>query len=115
MCIRDRCYGDQWYRLTSSATGNKSGNTYFTQDQVMIDLYNLLTDTKDRKLKPLEIEKKLNTILRDANKMVNAQILELKAEILSELGLIDQAVQTYRELRQVHHSDFTVRSLERCV
>lgn len=107
-----QCYGDQWYRLTSSATGNKSGNTYFTQDQVMIDLYNLLTDTKDRKLNPVAIEKKLNTILRDANKMVNAQILELKAEILSELGLIDQAVQTYRELRQVHHSDFTVRSLE---
>lgn len=107
-----QCYGDQWYRLTSSTTGNKKGNTYFTTEQVLIDLYNLLTDTKDRKLKPIEIEKKLITLLQDANKMINSQILELKAEILSELNLIDQAVKTYTELRQINNSNFTVRSLE---
>ncbi|MEO5581497.1 MAG: CHAT domain-containing protein, partial [Saprospiraceae bacterium] len=109
-----QCYGDPWYTLVPSKVGSGAKNPYFTIDQVLIDLYNLRSETQDRMIKPKELESRLKTILENAagTNFIKAQVLELKAEILSELNLIDQAIEAYSELRRLNNSDFTVKSLE---
>ncbi|MEP7324237.1 MAG: CHAT domain-containing protein, partial [Saprospiraceae bacterium] len=109
-----QCYGDPWYRLVPSKGGSGVKNPYFTLDQVLIDLYNLHSETQDRKIKPPVLIHTLETILLNAKdaKFLTASVLELKAEILSELNYLDKAIEAYVELRKEKESDFSVKSLE---
>ncbi|MBK7439756.1 MAG: CHAT domain-containing protein [Saprospiraceae bacterium] len=109
-----QCYGDQWYRMVSSQNDRKTSKNYFTRDQVAIDLYNLHSETRDRMIIPEALENKLNDILKNAesSQFIDSSILEMKANILSELNLIDKAIVSYEYLRALNYSDFSVKSLE---
>lgn len=109
-----QCYGDQWYRMMPQESSSPVASNYFTQDQVLADLYNLKSETQRYNGEPTLLQTKLDNILQNARDagLYSGPVLEGKADILSELDLLEPAIQAYDELRHLNRAEFTVKALE---
>ncbi|HNR07248.1 MAG TPA: CHAT domain-containing protein [Saprospiraceae bacterium] len=110
-----QCYGDQWYRLTDQNAGPSTEVDYFTEEQILVDLYNFKTKLEGKKIKDrLALQEHLDKIVQRALKagLYQALVIEKEADILSELDLVSPALERYKSLRSINQADFSVKALE---
>lgn len=115
-----QCYGDPWYSIPTkrSRGAGSSEKKYYTNEEVEIDLFNLLSYTKDDKWGDSDYYlKKLNEIINraKAHGFYDSNIVELEASILASINRYDLSVSKYIDLMRLEDSNFSVKSLEHFV
>lgn len=111
-----QCYGDPFYKLVnrSGKTVNKS-KEYLLEEEVLIDLSNLLNKLDVRDTNKNEIENQLEKITGDRKKVgiESPRISETEAFIYYELGMYQEALEKFDELKNNENARFTVTALEK--
>ncbi len=112
-----QCYGDPWYQLTRSTSWAASKVDYIALDEVMADLYNLLSTIKLPDYQVTDRDKTiitLTTIIKRAEdaKLYTSIVQEKEAEILSELDALDGAITKLAGLRSINKADYSIKSVE---
>lgn len=110
-----QCYGDQFYRFSNSANGNKQSlEKYLMDEEAEIDLYNLLNDIDVQRGKKWYVDELSRISKKTKLSGLNSpKLTELKALILADLGEYDRAITKFSELFKMEKASFSVSSVER--
>ncbi len=109
-----QCYGDPFYKLDGMASGSRSTQKFYLQEEVELELFNMIYSLESKSLKIEDAIKKLQ-ILEDAIKqsnLSNEKILEYKAEVYNKLGNYQKAIEFYEKLTKLEKAGFSIRAIE---
>lgn len=109
-----QCYGDQFYQLTKRPKKGSNNYSYILEKEILIDLENLIDDTKSNRKRNVNFMEKLNSISRgiDDSGLRNAKITELEIVALTELQEYELALEKFKILFQEKEATFSVKALE---
>jgi hypothetical protein len=109
-----QCYGDPWYTIDSVRSSYEDLKEYYTEDEVLVDLYNLRNEIF-KKYNKKWIMSELEGVLKriQGSEFEKANIYEKVAEIYAELNELDLAIENYKKMQEMDEAIYTVRSLEK--
>jgi CHAT domain-containing protein len=109
-----QCYGDPFFKLDGMASGPRSSQKFYLQDEVELELFNMAFNLESKNLKNEDAIKKLS-VLEEAMKQSNfsgEKITEYLADVYSKLGDYQKAIIHYEKLTKLEKAGFSFRALE---
>ncbi|MFK7771441.1 MAG: CHAT domain-containing protein [Saprospiraceae bacterium] len=110
----NQCYGDQYYQLVKKPQKSGEEYQYILEKEILIDLENLIDDTKSNRKRGVNFLEKLQLISRgiDETNLRNARITELEIRAYVELQEYETALQKFEVLFKEKEATFSVKALE---
>lgn len=109
-----QCYGDPFYKLDGISSSSKSGQTFYLQEEIELELFNMIYALESKTLKnedAIENLFKFEEAIKQSN-FSSEKILEYKAEVYNKLGQYQKAIEFYEKLTRLEKAGFSLRALE---
>ncbi len=109
-----QCYGDQFYQLVKKPKKLGEEFNYILEKEILIDLENLIDDTKSNRKREIDFFEKLQKISRgiDESNLRNAIVTEMEIVAYVELQKYEIALNKFSSLFREKEANFSVKSLE---
>ena len=109
-----QCYGDQYYQLVKKPQKLGDAYHYILEKEILIDLEDLIDDTKSNRKRTDNFLEKLQMISRgiDETNLRNARITELEINAYAELQEYEIALLKFEILFTEKEANFSVKALE---
>lgn len=109
-----QCYGDQFYQLVKKPLKLGKEFNYILEKEILIDLENLIDDTKSNRKREIDFFEKLQKISRgiDDSNLRNAVVTEMEIIAYVELQKYEIALNKFSSLFREKEATFSVKSLE---
>jgi hypothetical protein len=109
-----QCYGDQFYKFTSTSKIKNNSFSYILPMEAEVDLNNLYNKVNDGRHDIDVLIDELLSISKaiDKSGIRNGSITELEARILMALNKEDSAIEKINDLLKFENADYSVKTLE---
>ncbi|MEN0003395.1 MAG: CHAT domain-containing protein [Bacteroidota bacterium] len=109
-----QCYGDPWYKLVKTSSPQRPKNRYWAEDEVLVDLYNVLSEKINKFEKKEEMLEKAQQIFEAAtnSNMVTPVVYEKMAEIYAGFDELSTAIDFYEKMLRENSAEYSVKGLE---
>ncbi|MEO0337966.1 MAG: tetratricopeptide repeat-containing protein, partial [Bacteroidota bacterium] len=109
-----QCYGDPYYTLVENDRKSRSEEGYLTEDEVLIDLFNIQSRKIEKFESKDEMLKEAKAVLKTAieSDLATPQVYQKIAEIHAEYDDLSTAIEFYEKMLKNKSSEYTVKGLE---